>query len=198
MAHATPAPAPGQVAGACRDFTDSPGLPFADHLPEAQVERALADCGVAFRHRLFSPAVTLWAFLSQALAPGPSCRAAVARSLAWRAARGLAPCSADTGAYCKARDRLPEAALSRLARECGRAPLGRAPAPWLWKGRAVKVADGTFLSMPDTSTAACRCGPTDGALRRQPLARAARPHYAGTNSRGGPPRKNCFTGSGSP
>jgi hypothetical protein len=150
MSHPTSLPGLGQVAASCRDFIDAPALPFADHLPQEQVDQALKDCGVKFRHRLFSPAVTLWTFLSQTIDPDGSCRAAVARFLAWRVFNGLAPCSADTGGYCKARDRLPEAALGHLTRDTGRDLLSKAAAPWLWKGRAVKIADGTFLSMPDT------------------------------------------------
>jgi hypothetical protein len=120
-------------------------------LPAHQVEQALRDENVSFRDRLFSPLVTLWAFLSQVLDPDHSCRAAVCRFLAWRAARGLAPCSADTGAYCKARSRLPEAVIARLARQAGKRPQDDAPPGWRWKGRAVKVVDGTTLSMPDTA-----------------------------------------------
>jgi hypothetical protein len=70
--------------------------------------------------------------------------------LAWRTAAGLPRCSTNTGAYCKARGRLPEAVLARLTRDTGAAALGRAAAGWLWKGRAVKVADGTCVSLPDT------------------------------------------------
>jgi hypothetical protein len=139
------------MAAACRDIVNSPGLPFAQHLPQQQIAQALADAGASFRQRRFSPAVTLWTFLSQTLEPDPCCRAAVARLLAWRAAQGLAPGSADTGGYCKARDRLPSAALRRLCRDTGRDVLAKAATPWLWKGRAVKVVDGTFLSMPDTA-----------------------------------------------
>src|SRR5262249_54851901 len=106
---------------------------------------------VSYRDRLFSPLVTLWAFLSQVLDPDHSCRAAVARLLAWRAARGLAPCSADTGAYCKARRRLPEAVLARLTRATGRQPQDQAPGHWRRNGRTVKVVDGTTVSMPDTA-----------------------------------------------
>lgn len=151
MSHTNTAPARGQVAAACRDFSNSPGLPFAQHLPQPQIEQALADCHAAFRQRRFTPAVTLWTFLSQVLQPDPSCRAAVARVLAWRAAQGLAAGSADTGGYCKARDRLPTAALRRLARDTGRDVLAKAATPWLWKGRVVKVVDGTGVSMPDTA-----------------------------------------------
>jgi hypothetical protein len=48
------------------------------------------------------------------------------------------------------RHRLSEAVLAQLARDTGAAELARAPAAWLWKGRRVKVVDGTGLSMPDT------------------------------------------------
>ena len=56
--------------------------------------------------------MTVWVFLSQCLSPDHSCRDAVARLIAWRVARGLHPCSADTGAYCTARDDLPEDACT--------------------------------------------------------------------------------------
>jgi hypothetical protein len=140
----------GQVAAACQDFSAAPALPFADHLSEQRIEQAVGDCAVSFRHRLFSPALTLWTFLSQTLQQDQSCRAAVARFLAWRVFNGLPGCSSDTGAYCKARDRLPEPALRRLTLATGSDLLAKAQTPWLWKGKAVKVIDGTCLSMPDT------------------------------------------------
>ena len=109
MAHRSPPRARGQLAAARRRFSEAAGLPFADLLPVDAVERAVRDEGVRFRDRLFPPAVTVWIFLSQVLDAAHCCRQAVARYLAWRLSRGLAPCSADAGAYCKARLRLPEA-----------------------------------------------------------------------------------------
>jgi hypothetical protein len=147
MAHPTP---PRRCRHLRRQLARAPGLPFADLLTAGRVEQALRDEDVSFRERLFSPLVTLWAFLSQVLDPDHSCRAAVARFLAWRAARGLAPCSADTGAYCKARSRLPESVLARLTRDTGRRPQDDAPWGLRWNGRTVKVVDGTTVSMPDT------------------------------------------------
>src|SRR5207244_4529921 len=93
---------------------------------------------------------TLWAFLSQVLDHDHSCRQVMARLCAWLTAQGRAPRPADSGAYCKARARLPAAAFRLLARDSGRRPLDEAPAAWLWKGRVVKLVDGTGLSMPDT------------------------------------------------
>jgi hypothetical protein len=128
-----------------------PGLPFAEQLPASLVHDRAKQLGHAFRERVYTPAVTLWTFLSQVLDHDHSCRQAVARQLAYRTARGLAPCSPDTGAYCKARARLPEDLLKDIARNTGRQLDEQAPAAWLWKGRPVKVVDGTGISMPDTA-----------------------------------------------
>ena len=72
------------------------------------------------------------------------------RLIAWRLARGLPACSADTGGYCKARQRLPEALLPRLARDTADRLGEHAPEGWLFHGRRVVIADGTTVSMPDT------------------------------------------------
>jgi Transposase DDE domain len=150
MAHATPAPRARPVRHLRQQFAHAPALPFADLLPPEEVRHALQAEQVTFRDRLFAPLVTLWVFLSQVLDPDHSCRAAVARFLAWRASQGLAPASADAGAYCKARGRLPEGVLARLTRTTGRQLHDQAPPEWDWDGRPVKVVDGTTLSMPDT------------------------------------------------
>jgi hypothetical protein len=150
MSHATPLLPVRQVASTCRQLQHGEGLPFAHYLPKERIHRALRQAGLSFRDRLFSPAVTLWAFLSQVLDRDHSCRQVVARLCAWLTAQGRRPRSANTGAYCKARARLPEALLRQLARDSGRAPLAEAPASWLWKGRRVKIVDGSCISMPDT------------------------------------------------
>lgn len=144
-------PAPVRPACAVRQLLrQTHGLPFAELLPIDLIHRTARRLGVRFRHRLYTPAVTLLTFLSQVLDHDHSCRQAVARLLAWRCACGLRPCAPGTGAYCKARARLPEELLRELARDSGRAAAEQAPPAWLWKGRPVKVADGTGLSMPDT------------------------------------------------
>lgn len=150
MAHATSSPHSRQVGQLRQRLAHAPALPFAELLPQGLAEQVIRDEAVSFRDRLFSPLVTLWVFLSQVLDPDHSCRQAVARFLAWRTAQGLAPCSTDTGAYCKARNRLPEAVLARLTRTTGRQAQERAPSPWRWNNHTLKVVDGTTVSMPDT------------------------------------------------
>ena len=63
---------------------------------------------------------------------------------------GQRPCSAETGAYCQARKRLPEKFFSDVARQTGRALEANVDPQWLWKRRRVYVYDGSSVSMPDT------------------------------------------------
>jgi len=131
-------------------FAQVDGLPFADILTAERVENAMREERASWREEIYTPLLTLWAFLSQAVSPDGSCRASVARVLAWLVSRGEPPCSPKTGPYCKARRRLPESLLHRLVRETGQELHRRSQPEWLWKGRRVKIADGTTVSMPDT------------------------------------------------
>jgi hypothetical protein len=139
-----------QVESLQRQFAQAPGLPFADVLNAEQVEQVLAEQGGEFAERLYTPVVTLWVWLTQVVDPDHSLRQAVARWLAWRVSQGWPACSPDTGAYAKARQRLPEPVLAELTRHTGRALVKDAPTPWSWHGRTVKVVDGSTVSMPDT------------------------------------------------
>jgi hypothetical protein len=148
--HSTPARRARQIKALRTQFAQADGLPFADVLTADRLERALRDEKAVWREAVYTPVLTLWAFLSQVVHPDGSCRAAVARALAWLVSRGERPCSPQTGPYCKARQRLPESLLHRLVRETGQELHRRSPPAWLWKGRHVKIADGTTVSMPDT------------------------------------------------
>jgi DDE family transposase len=134
-------------------FLVADGLPFAHVLPVGDVAQAFADADITFgatANAIFTPAVTLWAFLSQVLAEGKSCRAAVSRVLAQRLASGQAACSLDTAAYCRARAQLPATLLRRLTEQIGQNLEAQAPPEWLWHGKRVSLVDGTTLTLPDT------------------------------------------------
>src|SRR3954469_23336558 len=90
------------------------GLPFADSLTQASIQDALGEHGVKFRDRLFNPFTTIWGFLSQVLSEDKSCRDAVSRVIAHRAASGLEPCSPNASSYCAARARIPTGVLRDL------------------------------------------------------------------------------------
>ena len=87
-------------------FLQSDGLPFGNVLPEGEIERAFKEEGVSFpspddeEDAVYTPPVTLWAFLSQKLHKGEqrSCVAAVARVVVLLVSLGRQPPSSNTGA----------------------------------------------------------------------------------------------------
>jgi hypothetical protein len=139
-----------QVQFLRRQFLQDGELPFTDVLSEDLVARTLTAVGVFWKDRIYTPLVTLWVFLSQVLSADHSCRAAVARLIAHLVSRGEKPCSGQTGAYCQARERLPEKFFSDVACSVGRALDAEVDPRWLWKARRVYLFDGTTVTMPDT------------------------------------------------
>jgi putative transposase len=123
---------------------------FVELVPAELLNRVVTELGVVFREGVYTPVVTVWMFLTQVLSADHSCRDTVARLLAWRQARGQRLCSPNTGAYCVARGRLPEALGPRLVKETGQQLERNSAADWRWKGHRVRVVDGSMLTMPDT------------------------------------------------
>lgn len=104
------------------------------------------------RERLYPPTVTLSLFLQQVLSADGSCRHVVDGWAAQRALEGLQPHSVNTGGYSQARGRLPLEMVLALALSTGEMLTRHAPSSWLWRGRRVKLVDGTGVSMPDTAS----------------------------------------------
>lgn len=125
-------------------------LYFAALLPEDRILKAFGAARATWQGWVYTPAITVWVFLSQCLSADHSCRDAVARLIAWRVAEGLRPCSAETGAYCTARGNLPEEAVHQLVCDTGKQLEEQGEESWLWHGRRVRVVDGSTITMPDT------------------------------------------------
>lgn len=133
-----------------RQFLQDGDLPFTDILSEQAVAKAAAAIKTCWLDRIYSPVVTLWVFVSQVLSQDHSCRSAVARLIAHRVSNGQQPCSAETGAYCQARKRLPEKFIAEVARHTGQTLDHASDQQWLWKKRRVLAYDGSTVTMPDT------------------------------------------------
>jgi hypothetical protein len=131
-------------------FARNEGLPFADILTEASIQDLLNQHGVQFRDRVFSPVRTIWGFLSQVLSEDHSCRDAVSRVIAHRAANGHPACSPNTASYCNARSRIPTSVLRALATQTAKELQTSVSDEWKWNGRSVFIVDGSHVSMPDT------------------------------------------------
>lgn len=114
------------------------------------VTRVLAELGIDFRERIFTPFVTLFAFLSQVFEDDHSCRHAVFEVCLLRCRQGLKPCSLKTASYCEARARLPVAYFSRIAQHTASAVEAMDESRWRWRHGKVIVVDGTAISMSDS------------------------------------------------
>lgn len=146
---------PHRFGAMLASFLQRPGLAFADALPEERIQAAFDAEGVAFAQaadEIYTPPLTLWAFLSQALFKDEqrSCAAAVSRVVVLLVSLGRKPPSGDSGAYCRARAKLPAPVIRRLSCELADGCEQAVPEKWLWQGRHVKLVDGSTCSMPDT------------------------------------------------
>ncbi|MCH9033397.1 MAG: IS4 family transposase [Planctomycetes bacterium] len=136
-------------------FLQRPDLPFADVLPEDAIEKAFDDEDATFAEdedAIFTPAVTLWAFLSQVLFKDEhrSCVAAVVRVAVLLVALERGPCSSNTGAYCRARGKLSEKVIRQITIRVGEGCEDKLGKELLWHGRHVRLVDGSTVSMSDT------------------------------------------------
>ena len=133
-------------------FAQSVGAMLSDVIPQQSLNRCVLEEAGVYRERVYHPFTTLQLFIEQALGADHSCQDAVARGLSARVTLGETPCSLNTGSYCKARARLPLSLPERLAKETGARLCAQQPDAWRWRGREVKLIDGTTVSMPDTKT----------------------------------------------
>jgi len=153
MAFYAPQSRQQQAAALLAAFLQSDGLPLDDVLTPDDVVTAFADAGAdchGSATALFTPLLTLWAFLGQVLHTDHSCRAAVLRISVLCAALSRPIPATDTAAYCRARARLPIPVLQRLARQLGQRLEDQVPNTWLWQNRHVKLVDGSTSTVPDS------------------------------------------------
>ena len=137
-------------------FIQEEGLPFSSVLSEERIEQVFRETDGSFADAeddaVDTPAITLWAFLSQVFFKGEqrSCLAAVSRVAVFLVALGQKACSKNTGACCRARAKIPTAAVRQLAIKATATAEQNLPEEYLWLGRHVKIVDGFTVSMPDT------------------------------------------------
>ncbi|MBN0989908.1 IS4 family transposase [Amphritea pacifica] len=102
------------------------------------------------RERIYPPTKTLSMFLTQAMSADRSCQNVVNQAVLQRVISDQNRASTHTGAYCKARQKLPLAMVSQLTRFLGQWVSKQTPEHWNWNGRSVRLVDGTTVTLPDT------------------------------------------------
>jgi len=128
-----------------------PELPFSDIL-SAECLQLFIENSPRKRNRIFTPLVTLKAFISQVLSTDGSCRQAVSQVLSERVSEGKKANSINTRSYCKARENLPLEPLIQAVKETGKALHDQSHPSWRWKGHNTLLVDGTTVLMPDTAS----------------------------------------------
>jgi len=125
-------------------------LAFFNQLTSDQLYESVESLLPDHRERLFPPTETLSMFLAQAVSDDRSCQNIVNQSSVSRLIGGLPKCSTATGGYCKARERLPIEMVQTLARFTGQLIDAKVQSKWRWKGRRIRIVDGTTIRLPDT------------------------------------------------
>ncbi|NOR71230.1 MAG: IS4 family transposase, partial [Methylomarinum sp.] len=125
-------------------------LPFKGLISDRLIEEIHQSGDV--RSTIFTPLVTLRAFLFQALSSTGACKEAVAHILTERIGLDYHANSMNTGPYCKARLRLQLPHLKEAVSSSGQALHEQASKSWLWNGYQVVLVDGTTFLMPDTKS----------------------------------------------
>jgi Transposase DDE domain len=123
----------------------------SEALDPQRVEAYCREIGHRWRERVWSPGITLLAFLLQVFDPDKTLRAAVAQLITHLAARGQHKLpSADPSSYCQARQRTPGEVFTRVMIMLAENLRQRVRRSHGWLGRRVWVVDATNASMPDT------------------------------------------------
>ncbi len=138
----------GQVKRFCGRFAQGPGAALGQVIPPQSLTQWIKEEAGNRRERVYGPLQTLMLFIEQVLGADQSCQDAVARGVSQRVALGQSPCSLNDGPYCKARARLALNLVERLGHEVGERLSTTQPDAWRWRGREVKLIDGTTVSMP--------------------------------------------------
>ena len=129
---------------------NSDALSFFNQLTSPELLESLEAQLPEHRERLYPPTETLSMFLAQTLNEDRSCQKAVNNAVISRTLGGLPLVSTGTGAYCRARQRLPLKMITTLVQCTSELMDSQVPEQWLWHGRRVRLIDGTTVSMPDT------------------------------------------------
>jgi citrate lyase gamma subunit len=119
-------------------------------LSQDHVSDIISHLQISFRERIFTPFLTLYAFVYQCLEDDSSCRRTVAHLMLMLNRSHKKELSPSTGSYCKARSRLPVKFLLLTAKKIYDLMDKLAKPEWQWKHGVVKIVDGTCISMADT------------------------------------------------
>lgn len=140
-----------QISVMTEEWNGAGSCPYSQLVTCEMIDIACDKCRMEFRDRVYNPSVTMWTFLAQVASRDHSCRDALTRLLAWRAAEGSDPISLESNSYCRARQRLPIGFFESLLDQTASAAERLSVPEWTLLGRSLQAVDGTTVTMPDTA-----------------------------------------------
>ena len=135
-------------------YREIEGKPCGDIARQLQEEipAAIVDTlSTTIRERVYTSAVTFWAFLGQVFSEDGSCASAVAGVQQMRRNAGLSVPSPNTASYTEARQNLPDELLDSVQSHLNKQLDAHLSSSQLWRGYRVKSVDGTSVQAPDTA-----------------------------------------------
>lgn len=138
-----------QIDSFKKSFLQGQKLPLNDFFPVETIEAIIVHTPQK-RTSVFSPLITLQAFIFQVLSDDSSCQQAVAGVLVDRLSQGQSANSINTGPYCKAGQRLPLAQMTQALATVGSRLHQQSAKAWRWHGLNVVLVDAATALMPDT------------------------------------------------
>jgi len=127
----------------------SAALPFGDLIKNEELSGFTAGSPVS-RKRIYTPDVTLKAFLAQVTGRAGSCQEAVNSVHLETADSPGDSCSLNTSSYSRARMKMNTNAVIELTKEVHQDVSENADQSWLWKKRKVCILDGSTVVIADT------------------------------------------------
>ena len=125
------------------------GSSIFEHLPIVKKIKAFFEGKTdKTRSRIFEPWLVFKMLIMQRLDPDHSCLNAVKKYIFEDDSNSNI--SENTASYCTARKNLPELTLKECMQISGEDLHNNANDSWKFRGRALKIIDGSTLSMPDT------------------------------------------------
>lgn len=108
-----------------RSMMENDELPLVETIDDQLFEEVFVEHGIDFGNdddAVYTPAITLWALVSQVFfsAEQRSCKAAVLRVAVLWAVLGRRVCDTNTGAYCRARSKIPFEAVRDITKRLAR------------------------------------------------------------------------------
>ena len=122
---------------------------FAASLPQNLFPKAASHHNS--RDRIYTRLRTFWCMIWQALNPQAAGREVVRQIQALFQLHDGPNVSQEDGAYCRARQRLPQEQFAQALAATAQAADAATPSLSLLQGRPLKAADGSILTLPDTA-----------------------------------------------